>query len=167
MLYVHNSKVFIVTQPWNSNSQALHALAFLCNWCTLTYPSFLLLTGLCDPVDRMKELHNETMCSKSPTLPPEEVEWHLDSTIRRHLFVVSRAVVIFQEDMRRARLPFCSGLAVECALEVLVREIKRVSIYGVRLVTYLWNGYWKLQNHPHLYIYLLVLTLVVTANLSP
>ncbi|XP_020251002.1 probable beta-1,3-galactosyltransferase 12 [Asparagus officinalis] len=31
-------------------------------------------SGLCDPVDRMKELHNINMCSKSPTLPPEEVE---------------------------------------------------------------------------------------------
>lgn len=31
-------------------------------------------SGLCDPVDRVKELHNETMCSKSPTLPPEEIE---------------------------------------------------------------------------------------------
>lgn len=31
-------------------------------------------SGLCDPVDKMKELHNITVCSKSPTLPPEELE---------------------------------------------------------------------------------------------
>ncbi|XP_020097629.1 probable beta-1,3-galactosyltransferase 12 [Ananas comosus] len=29
-------------------------------------------SGLCNPVEKMKELHNNTMCSKSPTLPPEE-----------------------------------------------------------------------------------------------
>lgn len=31
-------------------------------------------SGLCNPVERMKELHNISMCSKSPTLPPEEDE---------------------------------------------------------------------------------------------
>ncbi|XP_072979355.1 probable beta-1,3-galactosyltransferase 12 [Typha angustifolia] len=31
-------------------------------------------SGLCKPVEKMKELHNTTMCSKSPTLPPEEEE---------------------------------------------------------------------------------------------
>ncbi|KAI0491946.1 hypothetical protein KFK09_026209 [Dendrobium nobile] len=29
-------------------------------------------SGLCNPVDRMKELHNISMCSQSPTLPSEE-----------------------------------------------------------------------------------------------
>ncbi|CAA6660930.1 unnamed protein product [Spirodela intermedia] len=29
-------------------------------------------SGLCDPVARLKELHNKSMCSKSPTLPPED-----------------------------------------------------------------------------------------------
>ncbi|KAM7490539.1 hypothetical protein LguiA_033460 [Lonicera macranthoides] len=29
-------------------------------------------SGLCNPAVRMKELHNITMCSKSPTLPPDD-----------------------------------------------------------------------------------------------
>ncbi|XP_027079683.2 probable beta-1,3-galactosyltransferase 12 [Coffea arabica] len=29
-------------------------------------------SGLCNPVTRMKELHNTSMCSKSPTLPPDD-----------------------------------------------------------------------------------------------
>lgn len=44
----------------------------------------LTISGLCNPASRMKELHKIDMCSKSPTLPPDDRQCPISQNLCLH-----------------------------------------------------------------------------------
>jgi hypothetical protein len=69
-------------------ARSIFDVSVLLTWKNLPHPCFCtqiyawefvviiprLIPGACNIADKIKQLHNTTVCSKSPTLPPEVEE---------------------------------------------------------------------------------------------